>query len=624
MASFRSFLHSWKAACRPFVHRTFRGRLWQRALFGSAVWAVLTVCTSLWIALGSGAFERELRVGLGFEEPYWQRQQLDFVHLVETDIEENLALDARRTILDHGNFGIPPTDDSELSYRVHTLLAMRDEARGFLRAALLVPAPEAHHELAAQGSRLLEWNRPLPNEAQPYGYPSYEYSPSFDWTSEMDVRRLRAIVDADLVPNVERYASPLDRREIIAIVGIFSGGFFLLASLVLAPLFAGVQVAQEVHENTLQPLAGTALTERQLALGLSSAPVARAGILAAPHLVLVLLCASVAAKGWTLLLGMAMAFAVGGCLTMLAQLAGLAMGRRRAPGIVAMTLLSLLGMTLLVALVYGVNLRNEDALGMLALFPQGGPIAALLAAFSPNHATHELDSTLFRSHLASVALAFAAFLVFATLAFERRLATRTQASLTAIEHALAATVVTLLGLTVLPDTHEFTRGSDCLALATVYPAMLLLLVARVPVGERVGTEVELPWRALAGAYFVGLAVHTVALVLTVGELPYASHPGPALAHLAWFLLMGFLLAVGAVARPMTVGRSIRALLTAVMLVLEFITAMYAVSESSAASYLPTLEVSALLGLVHLGMLIVLPLAYLRDLGGPRRRRNPNA
>jgi len=354
-----------KAACLPFVTRSLRrGRLRRTALL-SVVLAALSIMLGTCLALGSGAMEREIRVGLDLEPNDWERGRAEFVVVAyDEDEQERLEIEKERILSIR-------RDDTwgQVQWRI-------DEGAATLRAATGQAPPRALAELHTRASELLVEH-------------AYLVSPdrrgdtdAFSWNRPADVSRLRTVVEAQLVPTIELYSSPLGTMDAVRLSGLIAGGALAVFLLVLGPMLVGMQLAQEVHENTLMPLTGTALSSRQLAIGLCSGPLAVVGILAAPQILLVLAAAAVAGYV-TAALGL-LVIGLAGCalLTTLCMLLALGLGRTRTPGVVGISLLALLSAMLALGLGLGVTL-DDDTAGMVAMFPQVGIFHLWRKAFAP-------------------------------------------------------------------------------------------------------------------------------------------------------------------------------------------------------------------------------------------------
>ena len=94
------------------------------------------------------------------------------------------------------------------------------------------------------------------------------------WSEAELQEQLRNILARDLVPEVTTYRSPLTVVDAVRVIGLVAGSLAMLLLMLFAPILAGTQMAQEVHENTLQPLTGTALSARDLVLGMTLGPIA--------------------------------------------------------------------------------------------------------------------------------------------------------------------------------------------------------------------------------------------------------------------------------------------------------------------------------------------------------------
>ncbi|MCA9681529.1 MAG: hypothetical protein KC457_04990, partial [Myxococcales bacterium] len=86
----------------PFVTRSLRGGRGRRYLVFSLVLAGLTMMIGLWIALGRGDFEHQIRVDTGLEHAEHMREQEEFVLFSNEDIYGWDADELREVVADAG------------------------------------------------------------------------------------------------------------------------------------------------------------------------------------------------------------------------------------------------------------------------------------------------------------------------------------------------------------------------------------------------------------------------------------------------------------------------------------------------------------------------------------------
>lgn len=618
---------SLKSACRPFLARTFRGSRLRVAVLLSTVLAAVTVLLGFGVAQGDGPFEEGLRTDFGLERGRWERRYTEFVIVVDTAEEAQYGLEVRARLEREGP-QVPQAEDDP-AFDFYPSSDVEELARNgwlFVRAAAATAIPVSPNSfpwgvlLSTRSPQQLQAEaRQLLAARESWSWPPRKYEDDtthFSWTESADIERLQSTLDAELLPAIELYESPLGLRETFGVVALFAATVCLGCMLVVAPLLAAVQVAQEVHENTLSPLVGTSLSPGALALGLSSAPLALAGLYAAPHLAILLVCVPFAVHPLAGLVGLVATLVTSVGLVMLAQVAGLAMGRRRGPGLVAIALIGILGLAMLVSFVLALSLKTDGLVGMLAYVPQVGPIYAFLLAFQP---AGDISVTLpaWAPLLLGVAI-FAGVAVLAHRAFARRIEGRAQASLSPLEHAFATGIVVLMTLSVF-GWVDIDRGDRQLwigALLFLLPPLALLVTARAPLG----TQTPRPrWIGPAArAYAAGLALHIGGMALLHGDLRPSL---PAAFHGLWIVGMTFAIACLVATKPLNVGRSVLLMLSVIALWGEAGSALF---RSDVPIYFPIQLTSPTLALFQAGMLITLPLVYVRELWERQRTSSSDA
>ena len=135
-----------RAACLPFVTRTFRGTRWRRTLVLTTVLALLSGLIGTWLAQGHGGFEREVRQELRIEPRIWERERTEYIIVVDDPWEYENQRRERSALIRRG---IGPTEDfGQFHYLVR-------EAAGTLVSATMTAAPAEHAELQSQAHTLL-------------------------------------------------------------------------------------------------------------------------------------------------------------------------------------------------------------------------------------------------------------------------------------------------------------------------------------------------------------------------------------------------------------------------------------------------------------------------------------
>lgn len=608
-------------ACLPFVTRALRGRRLRLTLALSGILAVFSILLGFWLALGHGHLERELRVGLDLEPSTWERRSREFT-----------------LVLDEPYDPAHPTQDQ---WHVPSqLAAMQNDGRAVLRALVDAGVPSTdielypeHYaskappevvpraELEALHARAVDALARHPAPLEDPGYVA-----GFSWHHRRDLDAARAMLDADLQPRIEVYRSPLSVTDGVGMVGLVAGGLMLLLGFVAAPVLAGMSVAQEVHENTLQPITGTALTPRQLVLGLAAAAWAPVGIIALPQAALFLVSAT-AVGGLLFALGtLAVAVAVSLFAVMGAQLIALALGSKRTPGMIAVALLLLLGLACLMGAGFGVTLE-EDTAGLVTVLPPMGP--AYLGARAVLPAVLQGPPTPVPWELGLATLTFATMGLLLALAFERKLLGRVQPALRLFPEALVAVLLLILSaLAALPP--EAFRPSEAGPVYAVTFAMLmipaqLVLMARVPTGDIPAQLRSVPLGALLVEFVGYFALHLVVATLLGCGGPWselAESPASAV-YYGWAVVIGALIAIRAVALPVRFASFLALAIASASVVAAFGMGT-AIADAPRLAIVPTFELSPLLGIGQLVAMVVIPAWLLRSVRRGSASRSPGA
>jgi hypothetical protein len=591
------------AACLPFVTRALRGSARRRITLGSALLAVLVVLIGAWIGRSPHDGAHDLRVSLGLETSRWEREQAEFTIFVDDDRE-------RQDVLAQGDHRPAGQRWSPLRHRAEEAWVLLDIA-----ADPHVVPPRSEQALYRQAQAL----RNARLDLAPDDLHVRRSHQRFDWWDPHARARLLRVVDAELHPHVVVYASPLDTATTVRLVGALAAGVLLMLLTVVAPLWVGVQLAQELHENTLQPLTGTALTARQLVLGLVAGPLAPVVLVAAP-LAATMLAAAAAAGHVVPALGMVgMGLAMSAMLVGLAMLVALAVGRRRAPGIVGIGLLALLGMAALSGLAAGLRL-DAHMLGAVTILPGAGPVHLASEAFFPRVylSGGEAAALDLRLGLATVSAMVLAGL--ALRALERHVGGTSHAgALRPVEAGVGALVLAALAVAAIPA--KASAGETALASLTLALLPLqLVLMGRVPGGEAPPSLRRVPVARLLVEHglWVGLVL---ALALAVEGAPH--HPGAealvGVLHLGWAVVVTALVTLRAVARPTTILAKAWLVVCAGMVFVELVTgAMWCMGSPDVRMILPLAAAHPLLGLGQAVMVGWAPLSLVRGLQAAAR------
>lgn len=606
-SSFRARLEQFRDASLPFVTRMFRGDRLRRYAAVSVLLGILSVLIGAWLSFGAGGFERDMRRELDLEQSDAQQERASFTIVAHDSYEyERLLLDRKRLLAAR-----------TLTSSYSMLADEHERAYSTLYTALTMGAPAEYSALAAEVETLLQGHPPSGRDAEDaqwyYGQESRDWQ--FDWYAPAERQRLQAILDQQLVPKVELYRSPLSLADGVRLTGAVAGGFVVLLMLIVAPLASGATVAQEVHENTLQPVLGTRLRPVDIVTGFTASGVGLAGLLAAPSLAIMLLAAVFAGHLENLVPFLLLLPAASLFLVLFTQLVGFGLGRRWSSGIVATLLTAALCMLMLFSVGIGMNLE-DDMVGLIAMMPPVGLVHGLRELFVPHMrlSVVETQHALVIISVAVVGLSVLAYVM--SRALTRRIEGRTQASITRIEGVLAAAVSMVLALAVVP---EFDANDAIpayfISLGLVSFAWQLIIAGRVPVGDGPSSLRTIPLRSIMFEFatFVGLHAALLLLVFGAGEIPF--EPMGAF-HLLWALVVLALLAVRLVALPTNILGSLFAMLCFGSICFEMVCAgASAASGHGFGGQHPFVlfEASPVLGVLQLILTVAIPVVLVRAL-----------
>ncbi len=605
------------AASLPFVTRALRGGRKLRYTGAAVLLALMSAVIGCWLALGSGSLEHELRVGFKLERPMYLQEQQDFkIFAEDPETLRRLQAAVRKHTTSAGLRNIAEAvndydEDHQVVERVSEALDLVTRVRHpnifKIDADLRAPAEAflARHEITNPGLTR-GWDR---------------------WSEDEMNAQLRVMLARNLVPEVTTYRSPLTVADAVRVTGLVAGSFAMLLLMLFAPVLAGTQMAQEVHENTLQPLTGTALSARQLVLGMTLGPAAVIALLAAPQLLLFL--AAAASFGHILpALGMvAVCLASGAFLTMFAQLAGLALGRQRSSGMLGVTLLALLAPLTMLGAALALEMPGR-AVGVLGLLPQAAASHMLLESFLPAGTAMRcpnLDANELASAQLAVVIGALGMLCFAWLglrALERRVGELSPTALSRGE-ALLGALVSIVLVTLANPFHEnsYNAAADfyLLNFGFVLVPMSILLMMRVPMAEAPTALRRVPIGPLMTEFAAGLALFFAVCVACMGiDQLEIVHSPVALAYLAWTVTVAGLLTLRVTALPLSWLAKLWVGVCALALGVSFVHTVQWTRSAymQSADILGFWSVSPLLGVLQAVMLVLIPAALLRALRHP--------
>ncbi|PRQ04674.1 hypothetical protein ENSA5_05880 [Enhygromyxa salina] len=597
----QALLSKLPAFALPFVTRSLRGGRGKRYVIFSLVIAALTGIVGLWLALGNGSFEQSLRVEMGLEAYEFDREREAFT-VYTHDLREHA--DTEREIAELRRAGIHTDTDTEYLYT--GAYQLFDHGRMLLEHAASSPVrTEDQARLRDEARALLG----LDSQTMDPTYGREAWADAFWWHDAKEVAVLERVLEAGGVPAVEGYSSPLAVGDALEITGFLAGMLLAALATVFAPLLVAVQQAQERHENTLMPLTGTALSPRELAIGLASGPTAVVAIFAVPQLAIFLLCSALA--GELLVAGALLAalattsvfFIFGG------QLLGQLLGHKRTPGIIGIALMSLAGVAWMTGAAIAVDAEHEIA-GFSAVLPHIGLSALLAEVFI------EIPANFSRVFVGTFAWTGAALILggLTMTALARRIEGRAGSLLSRGQALLGAVTCVILVNVALPTAmHDGEALRLYLGLALLALPFALLLMARVPAGDGPPRMRKVPVPALLLEFAAWGAIHAVVAGVAFGFDAAAFHP-VALAWLAWCIAVLGLIAIRVVSVPAKIIATLWAGFCGMSLLLGFAQAMvWAIERANLDELFVLSQLSPVLGLIQVGLTIWIPLSLVRHL-----------
>jgi hypothetical protein len=588
----------------PFVTRSLRGGRGQRYALFSLLGAIGVLLLGLWLALSPGRFAHNIRVDLDLERDEWEWMHAEFMVFAHDPSSE---LEFERDVERMRAQGIYAFATDEEVYRA-TWAAHVSALDELMSAASSVNVETPEHERLRDRARvLLDYQR----QPDPYDAGGYYYA----WSDPSKVARLERILDRAAIPEVRRYRSPLGVGEGMALVGLLAGLALAISVTVVGPLLVGIQQAQEQHENTLAPLTGSGFRPDRLALGLASGPTAMVALFAAPQLLLMLGAMVLAGRP---LIGLALLVVLATTsvfVTFAAQLLGHVLGPKRTPGVVALLLSGLFGVSWLAGGSLAAELSDEIA-GIAAVLPTVGIVGMLVNSFGMFGVRAEAiaDSRLL---VTSLAWSLAA-IVFAGLTLQvlaRKLEGRAGAPLSARATALGAVTSMVLINLAIPDLRGHEQNLRVyFGLAGLSVPFTLLFMGRIAIGEEPARLRRIPVPRLLGefaAWFVAHALITTALFqLDLDVL----HP-IAIAWLAWCVGVLGLMAIRAVALPVELATHLLLGACGIGLIVGFVqAALWGLDEARSVEMVFFMfGASPVAGLIQIAATLAIPALLLRSL-----------
>lgn len=527
MASISRIIDRLPAFALPFVTRSLRGGRGQRYMAMSLGLALLTAMLCLWIGLGRGDLARQVRVDVGIEMNLGVREHHDFI-LIRTGRDAPHSMYARQA---------------------EWMEARRIEAaqQGLSTVVAAVQraseVPREHVDLLHDAQALM----------QSRGLDSTSDSSWFSWTDPSAIHRLQKIVEQRGEPQIVDYTPMVTLDDMLRLLAMVTGGLLILLLTVFAPLLVALQQASERHENTLQPLTGTALGARELCVGLACGPLAIVAIFAAPIAALYLGAALATGElGSLLLLPMLAGTAIG--LVFGVQLLAHLSGTKRAPGLIGVALLGLLGMLGMASLGFA-SVPQPEIVGVSAVLPQTGMFALLGESFGDPWRAASLDHFRPRFHVTFADIVAPALIGMLGAALLGLLALRALARhvegrstlLDASEALVGALVCIVMVDVALPALDAGEPFRQAVGLPMLAIPFFLLIMTRVPTGDIPSKFRQIPMTRLLGEYATWVVLHVSIAAVLDGTLA-GLHP-IAMLGIAWCAAVMVLLAVRLVATP---------------------------------------------------------------------------
>ena len=613
----------------PFVTRALRGGRGRRYALMSAVLAALTVLLGAYIALGSGSFEREIRTGLGYEENLWERERSEFKVIThdEWSHENSVTAASKARALrtknraefmwaaEHGwNDEIHAFGYSDVAYQI------QDGFNTLRGAAMSIPPSVEYRPLRDRAAAYLDIIPPSSEQEVPLD------APGFSWWSPQEIERLESILDADLVPAVEAYSSPLTTLGAIRFIGGCAGILLSLLALAVGPLAAAVRQAAEVHDNTLQPLTGTAMTPSDLSRGLRMGALAPIAIFAAPLVGIFLLTAAIVGAPLRAFLMVAVTLVGAYSMSTIAQLVGHIAGRRRTKDVTGVSLLPILGFMWFGGLAFGFSGAGEsEVASLVGMAPQSASAYMQAWAIGDDYVADFVSpSGIALVSLAMGTLAWAVFGRLADLILAHRVGGLEGAPLDramAFFGAFSAAVMICVGGLSALEGHVRTEEAQFFyffGLAVLTVPFAILLMARVPVSEAPERMHRIPLRSLLFEMTGFVGIHMFVATLFAGSHALDVWTSPvALAYMAWCIGVVGLTAIRTATLPA------RGVVNAILLVFIGFCVLAAGGHvvgwtvvhglNDADEILAFSQLSPLLGVIQLGVLIALPTLLYRQL-----------
>lgn len=595
--------HLW-GSCLPFVTRTLRGKRRQHLLAIAAVLPLLSLTLGLWFTFGAGTTAYNVRRSADLEPRMETRAFVEHTVFVHSPDELAAVATQRDDLMRHGagfEIGTGGVYES-MPWKLGESIDNAQAAVGFAMANIDVCAPAQRQRLETTAAGLAP--SPYSGDTWPH---EFTCSPT-------DVDTVARFVGSGFVPTVTLYTSPLSAIDLLRVFGALCGAVFGATMLLVGPLWAGAAIAQEVHEDTLQPLTGTALTARQLAVGMLAGPMVAVGIAAAPSAAIFVALSLLVGNLMPALFAVALTAIVSVLMATGAVLVGLSFGQRRSPGVVGVLLLTGLGAALSIGAALGYELSNSSV-GAAMVVPATSIAHFIREALLPAHALSGGHALRLGLSLVGAALGFATLAAVGTIAVQRWLARDPMGLVRRHEAFVAAMTISGLVLAGLWDGPRTMSELVTVSALMVAIPWLVLVMARVPAGETPAPLRVVPVSHIVGELGVVVVLHTIACGLVARQADLHHVVGLGTLHVAWAVGVAGLVAIRLAAAPSSLATRVLLAAAAGASLAEGAMGMILLQNywRGGNILLPFGETSLLAGLVALALLVATPWVLLASL-----------
>ncbi|MBL4688527.1 MAG: hypothetical protein JKY37_28315 [Nannocystaceae bacterium] len=585
--------------------RTLRGKRRQHLLAIASVLPLLSLILGVWFTFGAGSTAHNVRRSADLEPSMETRAFAEHTIFVHSP-EELGVLAMQRDVVVQAGAGFQTGfrgDNEPVPWRFGESIDNAHAAVAFAMANIDACAPAQRQRLETLAAGL-DPSRFFSADTWPHGFTC----------SPTDVDTIARFGASGFVPTVTLYASPLSAVDLLRVFGALCGAVFGALMLLVGPLWAGAAIAQEVHEDTLQPLTGTALTARQLAVGMLAGPMVAIGIAAAPSAATFVALSLLVGNLVPALFAVALTIIVAALMATGAVLVGLSLGQRRSPGVVGVLLLTGLGAALSIGAAIGYELSNRSV-GAAMVVPATSIAHFIREALLPAHALSSGHALRLGLSLLGAALGFATLAALGTIVVQRWLARDPTGLVRRHEAFVAAMTISALVLVGLWDGPR--TMSELVTISAIMVAIpwLVIVMARVPAGETPAPLRVVPVVHIVGELGVVVVLHTIACGLIATEPDLHHVLGVGTLHVVWAVGVAGLIAIRLAAAPSSLATRVLLAAAAGASIAEGAMGMILLQNywRSGNILLPLRETSVLAGVVVLALLVATPWVLLASL-----------